>query len=269
MKGTFLEKIIEAKRVRIEKAKANADLIELAKQANRLNGGGRFRDALSGRSRINIIAEFKRASPSKGIINDQIDPAMTVQNYQNGGAAAISVLTEEDFFSGSLDDLRAVREAVDLPILRKDFVIDEFQIRESAALGADAILLIVAALSENELLRFHTLSSDLGLDALVEVHDLDELKIADDIGATLIGVNNRNLKTFEVTLDVSRELMAAAPKDAIMISESGISTKEDIDELSSLGYNGFLIGETLMKSDNAMREMKKLSDLGLDTNDES
>ncbi|MGD9564352.1 MAG: indole-3-glycerol phosphate synthase TrpC [Pyrinomonadaceae bacterium] len=257
MKGTFLDKIIEAKRIRIDKAKADSDLVLLAEQAAR-SDAGRFRNALSNRSRVNIIAEFKRASPSKGIINDQIDPEITVQKYQNGGAAAISVLTEEDFFRGSSDDLAAIRNAVALPILRKDFIVDEFQIYESAAFEADAILLIVAALSVDELLRFHTLSSTLGLDALVEVHDLDELKIASDIGATLIGVNNRNLKTFEVTLDVSRELIASAPKDAIMVSESGIRTKEDVDELSSLGYSGFLIGETLMKSDDVMSEMRKL-----------
>lgn len=257
MKGTLLEKIIEAKRFRVDKAKVDCDLVALAEQAVRPNAG-RFRNALSDRSRINIIAEFKRSSPSKGIINDQIDPAATALNYQNGSAAAISVLTEEDFFAGSLDDLRAVREAVDLPILRKDFVIDVFQIRESAALGADAILLIVAALTKDELRQFYSLTSALGLDALVEVHDLDELKIATDIGATLIGVNNRNLKTFEVSLDVSRELIASAPKDAIMVSESGISTKQEIDELSSLGYAGFLIGETLMKSRDSIGEMQKL-----------
>lgn len=261
MKGTFLEKIIEAKRARIEKAKADSDLNALAEQAARPNAG-RFRKAMSNRSRVNIIAEFKRASPSKGVINDSVDAATTAQNYQNGGAAAISVLTEEDFFGGSLDDLSAVRKAVDLPILRKDFVIDEFQIRESAAAGADAILLIVAVLGVDKLLRFHSLASDLGLDALVEVHDLDELKIASDIGATLIGVNNRNLKTFEVTLDVSRELIASAPKNAIMISESGIRTTENIDELSSLGYNGFLVGESLMKSRDAMSELKKLISIG-------
>lgn len=252
MKGTILEKIIESKKVRVEVAKRDPWFDATPTGSGRPN---RFRDAIADKTRPNIIAEFKRASPSKGVINDALKADVVAKHYREGGAAAISVLTEEDFFKGSLHDLRAVRASVDLPILRKDFVIDEFQIRESRAAGADAILLIVAALSVDDLTRFHTLASELQLDAVVEVHDRNELDIAVDIGAKLIGVNNRNLKTFEVSLDVSRELIVHAPDSAIMIAESGIRTREEIAELARLGYSGFLIGETLMRAEKGLEEL--------------
>jgi indole-3-glycerol phosphate synthase len=255
MKGTILEKIIETKRSRIAAGRQILDLGELEPKGL----PHRFRDALADRSKPNIIAEFKRASPSKGVINDTLDPAATAVAYRNGGAAAISVLTEEDFFKGSLDDLRAVRKAVDLPILRKDFVIDEFQIRESAAAGADAILLIVAALTSENLQRFQKLACELGMDAIVEVHDLAELEIAGSINARIIGVNNRNLKTFEVSLNVSRELIKRAPKDVVMIAESGLKSRVDLIELHELGYSGFLVGETLMRTGEAEGELRKLA----------
>ncbi len=246
MTGTILDKIIAAKRMRIEATKRNARLDIEHRTANAF----RFSESIK-KKRPAIIAEFKRASPSKGVINYQIDPAVTAAKYSAGGAAAISVLTEEDFFLGSLDDLRIVRAAVDIPILRKDFVIDEFQVRESAAAGADAILLIVAALSIADLRVFHALAHEHGLDALVEVHNPAEMETAAAIGAKLIGVNNRDLKTFDVSLDVSRELIALAPADALLISESGISARAEIEELTSLGYSGFLVGESLMKADDA------------------
>lgn len=244
MKGTILEKIIDAKRVRVEAAKKVFD----GRQVREPGRSNRFLSAVSGRSGPNIIAEFKRASPSKGIINSASDPAEIARQYQAGGAAAISVLTEEDFFQGSLGDLRAVREAVGLPILRKDFVIDEFQVRESAAAGADAILLIVAALSVDELTGLQSLAQELGLDVLVEVHNAEEMEAAAAIGAGLIGVNNRNLHTFEVSLDVSRQLIELTPPGATLIAESGITSRNDIRELFDLGYSGFLIGEALMKA---------------------
>ena len=247
MKGTILEKIIEAKRVRLAAAKQSRDLGHVEPKAQPY----RLREAMSNGSKLNIIAEFKRASPSKGLISNMREPSEVAAAYYDGGAAAISVLTEEDFFKGTLDDLRAVRAAVDLPILRKDFVIDEFQIREAAAVGADAILLIVAALSDEDLLRFSSVAQNLGLDALIEVHDREEMNTAIEIGARLIGVNNRNLKTFEVSLDVSRDLIKYAPEGATMIAESGISSRQDIEDLSALGYSGFLVGEALMRSGNA------------------
>lgn len=251
MKGTILEKIIEAKRIRVAAAKRNVDLITVEP----LSRPFRFSKALSNSAGPHVIAEFKRASPSKGVINDTLTPARSATAYREGGASAISVLTEEDFFGGSLDDLKEVRNAVDLPILRKDFVIDEFQIRESAAAGADAILLIVAALSVEELRRFSSLAYELGLDALVEVHDRTELDIAAEIEARLIGVNNRNLKTFEVSLDVARELIKHAPKNAIVIAESGMSTRQEINELSAVGFSGFLIGESLMRMESKLEDL--------------
>lgn len=254
MKGTILEKIIEAKRARVEAAKKNIDLSQIPAK----NRSHRFRDALSDRSSPNIIAEFKRASPSRGVINDTLNPSKAAADYRAGGAAAISVLTEEDFFKGSLDDLRAIRQTVGLPILRKDFIIDEFQIHESAAAGADAILLIVAALSVGELTQFQSLAHALGVDALVEVHDEQELATAIAIDSKLIGVNNRNLHTFEVSLDTSRRLASLAPSDAILVAESGIKSRDDVQELFGLGYSGFLIGETLMRASDRGKTLEAL-----------
>lgn len=263
MKGTILEKIVGSKRLHVEAAKARVnrpELIERAQAAHRNSPPHRLRTALSDRSRINIIAEFKKASPSKGVINDVLDPADVAKIYKNGGAAAISVLTEEDRFNGSLDDLRKIRAAVDLPILRKDFIFDPFQVYEAAAAGADAILLIAAMLSDAQLHDLEALAEDdLGLDALIEVHTAEELERLKGKGAKLVGVNNRDLHSFDVTLDVSRELINHAPTDSIMISESGLKTREDLLELHALGYSGFLIGETLMRSSDPENELKKLA----------
>ncbi len=257
MTETILERIIRTKRVRVDTVKAATDLEKmkgLAERSRRDAIAHRFLHAISGRDSINIIAEFKRASPSKGVINDDADVTEMVRQYERDGAAALSVLTEEDFFLGSLDDLHSARSAVKIPILRKDFVIDIFQIYESAANGADAILLIVAALTPDELRSFQMLAHSLGMDAVVEVHDADEMKIAAEIGAEIIGVNNRNLKTFEVSLDVSRRLAALSSKETVMIAESGIANAAEINELRELGYSAFLIGETLMRG-NAIRNL--------------
>ncbi len=255
MKGTILEKIIEAKRRRIDAAGRGSPVVEPQHERTR----GRFREALTTGKGPKIIAEFKRASPSRGVINNGLEPAEAAMKYQRGGAAAISVLTEEDFFNGSLDDLRAVRAAVDLPVLRKDFIIDETQIRESARAGADAILLIVAALAENDLRRFHAVAGELGLDVLVEVHNSDEMDVASRLGAGLIGVNNRNLSTFQVSLDVSRRLIGHAPEGATLIAESGIRSRAEIEELFAIGYSGFLIGESLMISSDPSADLAKLA----------
>ena len=194
------------------------------------------------------------------MINDRIDVAEVARNYENGGACAISVLTEEDKFRGSLEDLVTARKAVNLPILRKDFIFDEFQIYEAAAAGADVILLIAAMLDDETLAKLHDLAErELGLDALVEVHTLEEMERVKKIGAKIIGINNRDLQTFKVSLDVSRELIKHAPDDALMITESGLSTKEEITELRELGFAGFLIGETLMRSGNVAEELRKLA----------
>ena len=258
----FYREIIELKKNRLKIAKQNRDLNELKNStiSKRENAEHyRLRKALQ-KNQINIIAEIKRASPSKGVINDKIDVAETARNYEKGGACAISVLTEEDRFKGSIEDLRTVRENVTLPILRKDFIFDEFQIYEAADAGADVILLIAAMLDDEDLQKlYHLAEQDLGLDVLVEVHTLEELERVKKIGAKIIGINNRDLQTFKVSLDVSKELIKHAPENALMITESGLSTKDEILELRELGFSGFLIGETLMRSGNVEKELKRLT----------
>jgi indole-3-glycerol phosphate synthase len=222
----------------------------MAQEARRSAKSHALRDALEEAGRENIIAEFKRRSPSKGEIRSGADPESIARAYESAGAAAVSVLTEEDYFDGSLNDLRTIRRAISLPILRKDFIFEEYQVYESAAAGADALLLIVAALNDETLMRLRQLSEDeLGLDALVEVHNREEMDRAIGSGARLIGVNNRNLKTFVVSLDTSVELAPFTQDNAVLISESGIESAADVHRLRSLGYRGFLIGETLMRAD--------------------
>ena len=243
-----LLEIIAKKRERVREAKTSAR-------------PHAFRSALQ-RDGINIIAEFKRRSPSKGVIREGANPIEVARAYQAGGAVAMSVLTEEDYFAGSLDDLRQVKSTVDLPVLRKDFVVDDYQIYESAAAGADAILLIVAALDDEALSRMRRLAEDeLQIDALVEVHTSDEMQRAAACGAKLIGVNNRDLRTFEVSLETSLRLAREAPADAVLISESGLKSSEDLQRLYEAGYGGFLIGETLMRADDpavALRSFRGL-----------
>ena len=251
---SFLSEIVEHKRQRVEEAKRRVPLEALERRSH----SHRFREALL-RDGINIIAEFKRRSPSKGIIRVDADLKQIAKSYEAGGAVAMSVLTEEDYFSGSLADLRAAKSIIDLPVLRKDFVVDDYQLYESAAAGADAVLLIVAALDDDALLRLRRLAEDeIGMDALVEVHDRDEMQRAVDCGATLIGVNNRNLHTFEVSLETSLSLAADAPKDAVLISESGLKTASDLSRLRDAGYRGFLIGESLMRSDDPATALREL-----------
>ncbi len=215
-------------------------------------------DALSS-DRINVIAEFKRRSPSKGVIREAADPVEIAQEYGSAGAAAISVLTEENYFDGSLDDLRAIRSAVRLPLLRKDFIFDEYQLYEAANAGADAVLLIVAALDDGPLSSLREIAEDkIGMDALVEVHDEAEMKRAAQCGAKLIGVNNRDLRTFEVSLDTSLKLARCAPANAVLISESGLKTANDLRRLKEVGYRGFLVGESLMRAKSPRQALAEL-----------
>ena len=259
----FLGEIIELKKKRLAIAKTKISLADLKRKAfdvREKSAPHHLRKALAQNGKINIIAEIKRASPSKGVINDIIDVAETARNYERGGACAISVLTEEDRFQGSLDDLTMARNSVEIPILRKDFIYDAFQIYEAAASGADAILLIAAMLDDKDLSNlYHLAERVLNLDVLLEVHTLEELKRATATGAKIIGVNNRDLHSFAVSLDVSRELINHAPKQCLLIAESGLRTREDISELKSFGFDGFLIGETLMKSGNAENELRQLA----------
>jgi len=245
----FLSEIIEVKRQRVAAAKARLPMeLVRAEALARVKGPRRLVSALSDRSRPNIIAEFKRRSPSKGKINEHAEPETVAAMYESGGAAAISVLTEEDYFDGSLHDLRRIRMTTSLPILRKDFIFDEYQVYETAVAHADALLLIVAALNDETLTRLRAIAEDeLGLDALVEVHTKPELDRAIKCGARLIGVNNRNLHTFEVSTDTSTLLARGAPPDAILISESGL-TPEEVCRLRGVGYKGFLVGEAFMRA---------------------
>jgi indole-3-glycerol phosphate synthase len=206
-----------------------------------------------------IIAEIKRASPSKGVLAHDFDPSSIARAYQSGGAAALSVLTDETFFQGSLADLQAARAAVSLPVLRKDFTIDPSQILEAAAHGADAILLIAAILSARQIRDFRETAARYRLGALVEVHNRRELDAAIDAGADLIGVNNRNLSTFEVTLETSLALAEHMPAGALAVSESGIHLAADIVRLRAAGYHAFLVGEHLMKSGDPALALRELA----------
>ena len=199
--------------------------------------------------RINIIAEFKRRSPSAGTIRSELSPTDVATRYERAGACAISVLTDEEYFGGSILDLAAIRERTALPLLRKDFILDEIQIYEAAAIGADAVLLIAAALTDAALAKLcATAEDELGLDALVEVHTSEQLGRAVRAGARIIGVNNRDLGTFQTSLDTSERLIAQAPGDQIMISESGLQDPKSLCHLRALGFRGFLIGEALMRA---------------------
>ncbi len=216
-----------------------------------------FASALRVRAIISpaVIAEIKKASPSRGLLSEDFQPVEIARTYELGGAAALSVLTDADFFMGSLADMAAARGAVGLPVIRKDFTLEPIQVVEAAANGADAILLIAAILSDRQLLELREVAGSLGLDALVEVHDAVELQRAIDSGATAIGVNNRDLRSFEVKLETSLELSAQMPAGVLRVSESGIFTRQHVDTLRAAGYQAFLVGESLMRNPAALREL--------------
>lgn len=257
-----LSKIIATKRERVEQAKRDVSLEQVRSDAyaKRISSTPHALSRALRADGINIIAEFKRRSPSKGVIRDGADLPSIVHSYQTGGAVALSVLTEEDYFDGSLEDLRAVKKSVDLPVLRKDFLFDEYQIHEAAAAGADAVLLIVAALDDQQLESLRHLAEDeLGMDALVEAHNAEEMDRAASCGAKLLGINNRDLRTFAVTLETSVKLARLAPREALLVSESGLSQSADLRRLREHGFHGFLIGESLLRATNpelALRDLR-------------
>jgi indole-3-glycerol phosphate synthase len=243
----LLETIVAATRRIVEVRQLEEPMAVLAERVARMpSKGGRFQAALSNAGGFNVIAECKRRSPSRGVLRENYDPVAIAIGYAEAGAAAISVLTEPTFFDGSLDHLRAVRAAVDVPVLRKDFVVSEYQLLEAKAAGADAVLLIVAALRPAELKVLHDHARRQGLDVLVEVHDATELAIAIDAGARVVGVNNRNLRTLHVDIHASETLIARMPPDVIAVSESGLKTVADLARLKALGYRAFLMGERFM-----------------------
>jgi len=251
--ANILDKIIEHKKQEVMLLQGRSQTIEKNVGKNRS-----LIKKLETAEHISIISEFKRSSPSKGIINTGIEPAKQAQAYERYGASAISVLTDKNFFQGSFEDLKAVREAVDLPILCKDFMIDSLQIDQASFYGADVILLIVAALDDVKLNELYQYSKDLGLEALVEVHNESELERALSIGAQLVGVNNRDLKTFEVSVDVTERLASTVKKaGAYLVSESGIHCSQDVIRVRDAGANAILVGEALMRSSDVQKSFSE------------
>jgi len=256
-----LQRILDQKRTEI--ARLLPRLEHLRAAALLRNDYRGFTTAIDhGPDALGLIAEVKKASPSVGTIVENFDPVAIAQAYQAAGAHAISVLTDEQFFQGSLSYLTQIRQAVGLPLLRKDFILHEAQIFEAAVAGADAILLIVAALEQADLERLHEIAVTLGLDVLVEVHTLPELERALDCGARLIGINNRNLTTFEVDLRATEIISEEVPEDVILVSESGIKTQADARRVFAAGVNALLVGESLMRTGDVAAQVAVLLDVG-------
>ncbi len=253
----MLNKIIAEKREEIAQRKRRLSISTLKERIAQRKAPLDFASALSGNG-IRLIAEVKRASPSRGILCPNFNPVALAKTYANGGAAAISVLTEVNYFKGNLDHLAAIREEVGLPLLRKDFILEQYQVYESRAYGADALLLIVAILSQEQLEELLSLSRNLGLSCLVEVHNEDEVERALSSSAKIIGINNRNLDTFKVDINTTRRLRPLIPKDRIVVSESGISNRSDVEKLKKWGVNTVLVGEALVTADDIPAKIKEL-----------
>ena len=268
----LLATIVAATRRIVEVREQREPLSALAARAERRQASpGRFRAALQapagndpqavrGPAVPRIIAECKRRSPSRGVLRATYDPVTIARGYEQAGAAAISVLTEPTFFDGSVDHLQAVRDAVRIPVLRKDFIVSEYQLLEARAAGADAVLLIAAALDAQSLAALYARASTLGLDVLVEVHSVDELTAAIDAGARIVGVNNRNLRTLEVDINASETLASRMPQGVVSVSESGLKTPADLARLRQLGYDAFLIGERFMTAADPGDALRQLLD---------
>jgi indole-3-glycerol phosphate synthase len=256
-----LAEILQSKQEEIERLQPHAEeLRRLALQRNDFRG---FRRGLHQPGDVTLIAEVKKASPSVGVITENFNPVNQAREYQRGGADALSVLTDEKYFQGSLQYLRDIRQQVTLPLLRKDFILHELQVYESVISGADAILLIVAALDDANLHRLYNLAKDLQLDVLVEIHNMEEMDRALDLGADIIGINNRNLKTFEVSLETTAALAGEIPSDCLGVTESGIKTVDDIRFCRQEGIDCFLIGETLMRSGNVRETIESFKNPNL------
>jgi len=256
----LLDEIVAATRSAVAERKYRIPLDTLNGMIEARSAALDFGAAISGGG-VKIIAEVKLASPSKGVLKTDLDPVAIARTYARGGAAAISVLTEEKYFQGSLENFKAIADDPDrirLPLLRKDFIIDEYQVYEARANGADAVLLITAALEPKELVALHRLARSLGMAALVEVHDEEEATVALDCGARIIGINNRNLRTFKVDIGVTARLRPLVPKGRVVVSESGISSLNDIKYLQRLGVNAALIGEALITATDIGAKLREL-----------
>ena len=257
----ILKKILQRKAQEIAGRSARLNLDELRRRIETVDAPRGFVRALQtkiGAGQAAVIAEIKKASPSKGVLREDFDPAAIAASYAAGGAACLSVLTDVDFFQGADDYLRQARAACTLPVLRKDFTIDPYQVYEARALGADCILLIVAALDDARLSELLALAGELGMDALVEVHDADELKRALHTPASLIGVNNRNLRTFETSLDTTLDLLSQMPDDRLLVTESGIHSRDDVQRMRDHGVHAFLVGEAFMKAEDPGKKLREL-----------
>lgn len=258
----ILKKIVEHKKEEVSAAKAKESVDELKSRISDLEEKSRgfeqhLREAAQSGWRA-IIAEVKKASPSRGVIRENFNPSEIAEIYQDNGATCLSVLTDEKFFMGNLRYISLIKETVSLPILRKDFIIEPYQIYEAKAASADAILLIASILELPQLQEFYQLAKDLKLDVLLEVHDEAEMEKALQTECRVIGVNNRNLRTFETSLETTAKLASMITKDRFLVSESGIKNRDDIEKLASFGAKGFLIGETLMKEDNIAKALQEL-----------
>ena len=254
-----LEQIVASTRRRVAESRRRVDLRDLEQRAQKHEPRGFWQDLQTkSRTGVAIIAELKKASPSRGLIRANFNPASLARELKGAGAAALSVLTDDEFFQGSLDNLSQASNVTNLPCLRKDFIVDQFQVVESRAYGADAILLIVAALSQVELIGLAMESRGHGLDVLCEVHDEAELQRALEAGCKLIGVNNRDLRTFKVDLETAIRLSGSIPKNVIGVAESGINTGADLTRLRAAGYQAFLIGESLMRAESPGEALRSL-----------
>jgi indole-3-glycerol phosphate synthase len=253
-----ISRIIEEKRRVVEEAKRLKTKEELIRDISNISVNSSFKRNISRPHHMNLIAEIKKASPSKGIIRGDFNPVKIAVTYQAHGASAISVLTDERFFEGRLEDLKSVKESVSLPVLRKDFIIDEYQIYESVMFGADAILLIADLLSDSEMTGFYQLAISLGLDVVLEVHDEEDIDKAIATGGDIIGINNRDLHTFKVDLTMTQRLIRLIPANKIRVSESGIKSYEDVMFLKSLGINAVLIGEAFMEAPDIAAKMREI-----------
>lgn len=255
----ILDEILEQKRRELDRARAALSPEDLARAASELSEPPRhFRRALESAPAPRIVAEIKRRSPSRGEIRHAFDPVACAEAYAEGGACALSILTDEHYFGGHLSFLSKVRRAVDLPLLRKDFTIDAYQVDEARVASADAVLLIAAALGQSDLVALRARAALLSLDALVEVHDESELERALDAGADLIGINNRDLRSFETDLAVTERLAPRIPEGTVVVAESGIFTSADIARLSRAGAHAFLVGESLMRQEDLVQALRAL-----------
>jgi len=257
MAATYLDKIVA--RHRQLAAADSRPLDGLVEQARSMPAARGLRAALAGADRLAVISEIKRRSPSKGDLNVGLDPAAVAATYAAGGAACLSVLTDEEFFGGSITDLQTARAACPLPVLRKDFTVSAADVCDVRLMGADAVLLIVAALSSAEVIEFHRLAVDVGLDVLVEIHDERELEVALEVEADVLGLNNRDLTDFSVDLDRTFSLLADIPAGKTVVSESGVHSREQLDELERVGIDGVLVGETLMRAEDPEAALRALT----------